>query len=59
MHEYMHHVFKLKNNPMNNCYFNIDQNNRDYDFFHNLAALDSMFINVAMFVEFNSIKLYL
>ena len=55
----MHHVFKLKNNPMNNCYFNIDQNNRDYDFFHNLAAPDSMFINVAMFVEFNSIKLYL
>ena len=35
----MHHVFKLKNNRLNNCDFNIDQNNRDYDFFHNQAAL--------------------
>ena len=29
----MHHVFKLKNNRLNNRDFNIDQNNRDYDFF--------------------------
>ena len=28
-----------KNNRLNNRDFNIDQNNRDYDFFHNRAAL--------------------
>jgi hypothetical protein len=28
-----------KNNPLNNRDFNIDQNNRDYDFFHNQATL--------------------
>ena len=33
------HVFKLKNNRLNNRDINIDQNNRDYDFFHNRAAL--------------------
>src|SRR4029434_3869821 len=31
--------FKLKVNRLNNRDFNIDQNNRDYDFFHNRAAL--------------------
>src|SRR4029434_5578128 len=35
----MHHVFKLKINRLNNRDFNIDQNNPDYDFFHNRAAL--------------------
>ena len=35
----MHHVFKLKNNGLNNRDFIIDQNNGDYDFFHNRAAL--------------------
>ena len=34
----MHHAFKLKNNRLNNREFNIDQNNHDYDFFHNRAA---------------------
>ena len=33
------HVFKLKNNRLNNRDINIDQNNRDYDFSHNRAAL--------------------
>ena len=28
-----------KNNRLNNRDFNIDENNRDYDFFHNRAAL--------------------
>ena len=32
-------VFKLKNNRLNNRDFNIDQNNRDYVFSHNRAAL--------------------
>ena len=32
-------VFKLKSNCLNNRDFNIDQNNRDYDFSHILAAL--------------------
>ena len=31
--------FKLKINRLNNRDFNIDKNNRDYDFFHNRAAL--------------------
>ena len=35
------HVFKLKNNRLNNRDINIDQNNRDYDFSHNRAALAS------------------
>ena len=34
----MHQVFKLKNDQD----FNIAQNNHDYDFFHNRAALDCM-----------------
>ena len=29
----MHYVFKLKNNSFYIRDFNIDQNNRDYDFF--------------------------
>ena len=29
----LHHVFNLKNSRSNNRDFNIDQNNRDYDFF--------------------------
>ena len=29
----------LKNNRLNDRDFNIDQNNRDYDFLHNRAAL--------------------
>ena len=33
----MHHIFQLKNNRLNNHDQN-DQNNRDYDFFHNGAA---------------------
>ena len=37
----MHNVFKLKNNGLNNRDFNIEQNNRDYDFFHIRAALIS------------------
>ena len=36
----MHHVFKLKINRLNNRDFNIDQNNRDYDFCHNQLALE-------------------
>ena len=35
----MQHVFKLKNNRLNNRDFNIDQNNRDYHLPHNRAAL--------------------
>lgn len=35
----MHHVSKLTTNRLNNRDFDIDQNNCDYDFFHNRAAL--------------------
>jgi hypothetical protein len=35
----MQNVFKLKNNRLNNRDFNIDQNNRDYDFSSNPATL--------------------
>ena len=40
------HVFKLKNNRLNNRDINIDQNNRDYDFSHNRAALIEMTLNI-------------
>ena len=35
----MRYVLKLKNNRLNDRDFNIDQNNPDYDIFHNQAAL--------------------
>ena len=36
----MHHLFKPKNNPLNNRDLNINQNIRDYDFsLQNRAAL--------------------
>ena len=41
----MHHVFKLKKNRLSNSDFNIDQNNRDHDFFHNLAVLGHTVLN--------------
>ena len=35
----MQHVSKVKKKRFNNRDFNFDPNNRDYDFFHNRAAL--------------------
>lgn len=35
------HVLQSMNNFLNNCDLSIDQNNRDYNFCHNQAALPS------------------
>ena len=43
-------VFKLKNNRLNNRDFNIDQNNRDYDFSHNQAALPSAGLHFCLYI---------
>jgi hypothetical protein len=43
------HVFKLKNNRLNNRDINIDQNNRDYDFSHNRAALKEIMHCLGMY----------
>jgi hypothetical protein len=45
----MHHVFNLKNNRLNNRDFNIDQNNRDFDFFHNRDALPCVGVQAYLF----------
>ena len=47
----MQHVFKLKNNRLNNREFNIDQNNRDYDFSHYRAALHGLLLIVVVVVK--------
>ena len=39
--EKIQQFFKLKNNRLNDCDFNIDPNNRDYDFSRNRAVLGS------------------
>ena len=40
-----------RHNRVNNHDFNIDQNNCDYDFFHNRAALTYMYRSVPCLVK--------
>ena len=46
-------AYFLKNNRLNNRDFNIDQNNRDYDLFHNRAALNDVIVQVFYFEDWS------